>query len=166
MNRLGYIGAAFVLALVVLVVPAVAGDNNEIVVANGVVLRVRVAPPGMTVHERALIVERRLVNILSYEELSPPDVQIKGNPKWPGLWVGSHLLITVTLADAQANKATPIQLAKMWEANVRRQLPEAEPLTRILSLCSPGEGNKQMPEAGAPPEDEVAVGEMAPIHLE
>ena len=166
MNRLGYIGVATVLAIGVLVLPVAAHDDNEIVIANQVVLRVRVAPEGMTVRERTLIVERRLVNVLSYEELSPPDVQIKGNPKWPGIWVGSHLLITVTAPDAEANKATPIQLAKMWAENVRRQLPQAEPLTRFEGPCWPGEGDKQMPEVSAPPEWNVGAGEMAPIHLE
>ncbi len=114
--------------LALLLIPAAASNSGEIVIANQVVLRVRVAPPEMTVGERTLIVERRVVDIISYEKLSPPDVKIKGNPNWPAICVGKHMLITVTPADAQANGTTPMELARSWAENVRRQLPKAEPL--------------------------------------
>lgn len=114
--------------LPLLLIPAAASNSGEIVIANQVVLRVRVAPPEMTVGERTLIVERRVVDIISYEKLSPPDVKVKGNPNWPAIYVGNHMLITVTPADAQANGTTQMDLANKWAENVRRQLPKAEPL--------------------------------------
>ncbi len=132
MSRVGYTALVALVALLGAGLSAGAGEAREIVIANEMVLRIRVAPQGMTLKERALEVERRLVEILSHEDLSPPDVQIKQKAGCPTIYVGRHMLITVTAADASANKATPAQLARMWAENVRRQLPKAEPLGHLV----------------------------------
>jgi hypothetical protein len=107
-----------------------AADPNAGLVAVGgeEVLRLRVAPPSMTLSQRAGAIQERLVTILSDTSLRPGDVTVRpvgtGKMSDAVIRVKSRLLVTVTRRDAEANSTTPRLLAEGWARHVRKVLPQ------------------------------------------
>jgi hypothetical protein len=112
-------------------VAARAGDAGEIVIANQVVLRIRTGARDVSAAERTRIVTRRVVDVLSYEDTQHPDVRIVKTGVDRAIHVGKTLLVTVQESDAKANLTTPEALARVWAANVARELPHATPVSKL-----------------------------------
>ncbi|MFQ6099496.1 MAG: hypothetical protein ACE5O2_17320, partial [Armatimonadota bacterium] len=98
--------------------PGSTAQEDDIIIANEVVLRIRAPSAQHTVRERAEIVTRRLVDILSYENTLDPDVRVVTKGRGAAIYVGSRLLVTVQRADAKANKTSAEALARVWAENV------------------------------------------------
>lgn len=108
-----------------------AADKGDIVIGGKVPIRIRAATPQFTVEQRVLIVTRRVVEIISYEDTQKTEPRIVMQNKTPAVYVGKHLLITVHRNDATANGTRPERLAKIWAKNLKKALPLATPKSKL-----------------------------------
>jgi len=134
--------------------------DGEIVVANHVVARARCAPQGMTITQRVAKVDIRVVDIISYENLQPPEMRIVQENGIPAIYVGKYLFMRVYPCDAEPNNCTPVQLAKVWSKQAAEWLPKAQPalLMKTPPWTQEGGGGQAEPEEATekPPTVEVA----------
>jgi uncharacterized membrane protein len=101
--------------------------SEKVVVASDQITVLRVSAGGMTPDQRIDRVNERLVEIISYEKLNADNIYLKdaGNSKI--LMVGSKTLITITPADAEANKMTVNELSQIWLNNAKSAIPQSRP---------------------------------------
>lgn len=99
-------------------------DRGDIAVGGEFVMRIRTGAAGLTLDQRVNTVTERLVPILSMPNLSAASVHEVFHPKSVEIWVGNHLLITTTPADAKANGLKLDQQATLWVDGLKKALPE------------------------------------------
>lgn len=119
--------AAF--AVVLGIAAPVAAQDNEVVMGNYLLLRIRCASGGYSVQERTEIIQRRANNVLTYGRYNVNDISTKPVGSEVAVYVGDELLITADWCEARANRTTPAGLAKVWAARLREILPLARPRT-------------------------------------
>lgn len=76
-----------------------------------------------TVKGRSLILEDRLVAILSDSKLMTSDVQLRKNKTDFAIYVKDQLLITVTAKDAAYNQNSQEKQAEIWQQQFAKTLP-------------------------------------------
>lgn len=103
---------------------APAQEKPEVVLGGKVLMVLRATAGGKTPLERAVILRQRCVDILSDPGVTEDHVKIitpkKGGE--PAIYVGKHIFVTVSRADAEANKVDMQTLAKIWARNLREGL--------------------------------------------
>ena len=100
---------------------------RNVIVANQIVHPLRVGAGGLSVERRIDRINERLNTIIAREPLAPSNIRIRFAGGDPAIFVGSHLVTSVTQADANANRMTKQQLAQRWLREYRRVLPQARP---------------------------------------
>ena len=110
---------------VLLTVAAFAQTYVDITIGGKFLMRLRAGHGNLSVHERARIVEERLVEALG-ERLREDQITLKEVRKDAQyeIYIRGRLLITVTQADADAAKMSVKQIAEHWLKQLRRTLPE------------------------------------------
>ncbi|NUQ02187.1 MAG: hypothetical protein HUU35_20255 [Armatimonadetes bacterium] len=95
--------------------------SETVLMLNGVrILQFRVPAGDYSPSERWEIVQHRLQQALVADARHRVAVSdLNGSP---AIYLGSHLLLTVTEADARANGTTPAKLASRWAANLREAI--------------------------------------------
>jgi peptidylprolyl isomerase len=79
---------------------------------------------GYTLQQRGDIIQQRLVEILSQQNLAPSDVTVRNTRSGPTIYVRDRLLLTVDAATARANNnSTPDALARIWARRLADVLP-------------------------------------------
>jgi hypothetical protein len=92
---------------------------------NSFFFRIRTPAAGYKVSEREKVVNERIVAILSCHKPGPVTIApINGKPT---IYVDGVKLVTVYPRDAEANKATMMEVATVWAANLRAGLPKVMP---------------------------------------
>jgi hypothetical protein len=123
------------LALALTALVALAAERPDVVLGGKVILTFRASAGGKTPLQRAIIVTKRCVDILSDQGVTEKDVRIVTAKKGaePQIYAGKYLFVTVTRADAEANKTDMQALAKVWAKNfaaglaIARIRPQQEP---------------------------------------
>ncbi len=97
---------------------------------------------GLTLVQRATIVDARITEILSHGVLGPVTVKpIRGKPT---VYVGAYRLITVYPRDAQnAGVECSWQLARQWAKSTAKALPKVMPRAFMGSLPPPWAGSTE-----------------------
>ena len=116
-------------ALAVAAPPSTPPEETRVTLGGVLVVQFRAASGGFSPVRRAATMENRIVEILSRPDLTPDAVRVtpgKGG-RSATITVGPILLVTVTEADAQANRSTPMKLATTWAESFRRGYAEARP---------------------------------------
>jgi len=108
-----------IIAFAMVALPALAEEKPEVVLGGKVIMVFRASAGGRTPMERAVILRQRCVDILSDPGVTEDHVKIV-TPKRgePTIYVGKHIFVTVSRADAAANKADMQTLAKTWAKNL------------------------------------------------
>jgi len=112
--------------LALLAGPAVA-EVGDVVVGGVLVLRIRAEAGGMSVQQRAMIVEQRITNALSKARSTPQTIAVRMVGGQPAIFAGDIMLITVDANHARLNGTTQLSLAGVWARNLREALPKAVP---------------------------------------
>ncbi len=93
-------------------------DVFDIGVNGELFFRIRAEAAGFSPHQRARIVNTRLVHILSYGPFDAEAVHIEPVRGKPTIYVGNVRLITVYPSDVEATEAESMeQLANVWAAS-------------------------------------------------
>jgi hypothetical protein len=125
------IGATILVALVLGLAAAVAAQpqpkpepGSEVILGGKLLWIFRATAGGKSPAQRADACIRRSVDILSDPAVSEKDIKIVVPKKGaePQIQVGKYLFVTVTMADAKANKIDPMTLAKTWSKNLSAAL--------------------------------------------
>ncbi len=108
------------IAFTLAALPAFAAERPDVVLGGKVILTFRATAARMSPLRRANILTQRCVDILSDPGVTERDVKIVTPRKSgePSIYVGKHLFVTVTRADAKANQADMQTLAKVWAKNL------------------------------------------------
>jgi hypothetical protein len=101
--------------------------DHTVVVADRMIHPVRASAGGYSAEQRVARINERLVNIIAKEPLNPANIRLRMVSDDPGIFVGRHLVTTITQADADANNTTKMQLAQIWLRRYKRVLPDARP---------------------------------------
>jgi len=110
----------------VLAAPAAAALGD--VVAGGMlILRIRAEAGGMSIEQRAMIVEQRITNALSKLRPTAQAITIRTVNAQPAIFVGDIMIITVDANHARLNGSTQQALAEVWLRNLQVALPKAVP---------------------------------------
>ena len=124
--------------LVTTLVPAIAGDYYDIILANRLVGRLRDAGPYGSVSARASQVEKNIVEALSVEDVGEPKLWTKLEDGLPSIYIGGTFLVQVRPGDVAGKDISTRTLARQWVAGFEQQFPRAEPVTK---MGSSGGGN-------------------------
>lgn len=119
--------AALVLALTATLAAPGAAAAGDVVVGGILVLRVRAEAGGMSIEQRAMIVEQRITNALSKGRPAASAITIRLVNAQPAIFVGEIMLITVDANHARINGTTQRALAEIWLRNLQEALPKAVP---------------------------------------
>ena len=100
--------------------PASSSEPQGRVVLGTVLWTFRASAGGFSPAQRADVCIARSVDILSDPGVSEKDIKIVVPKRGaePEIWVGKHLFVTVTRADAKVNQIDPMSLAKIWARNL------------------------------------------------
>ncbi|MHB0999681.1 MAG: hypothetical protein ACYC27_10595 [Armatimonadota bacterium] len=108
--------------------PVNAAADGDVVIAQEVVIRVRVPAGGMTVRQRADVITARINNLLSSHLVDQADIRTGKSGSEYAVWIGDTVIVTVDKATAAISKTTPMKLADIWADNLRRVIPGAKAL--------------------------------------
>ncbi len=111
----------------------------DISINNYLFLRIRTPAAGFTVDQRRLLLEQRLVEIVSTENTGNPPVRVGNIRGKPTIYVGKVQLITVYPRDADANKTTMAKLAAQWAERIRKGLIQVGPARHAKPAAPEGE---------------------------
>lgn len=108
---------------------APADPGADWAVAGRVVFRIRAAYKEMSPERRVEELDYRLNEILSKQDraIGAADITLTQSKGSAGILVLGDLLVTVTAADAAANKTTVAKLGQVWLANIRKTVPLVTP---------------------------------------
>lgn len=110
----------------VLAAPAAAALGD--VVAGGMlILRIRAEAGGLSIEQRAMIVEQRITEALSKLRPTAQAITIRTVNAQPAIFVGDIMIITVDANHARLNGSTQQALAEIWLRNLQVALPKAVP---------------------------------------
>lgn len=115
------------LVLLTLLSSPAAAEVGDVVVGGVLVLRIRAEAGGMSVQQRAIIVEQRITNVLSKVRPTPQAITVRMVGGQPAIFAGEIMIITVDANHARLNGTTPRSLAEVWARNLRVALPKAVP---------------------------------------
>ena len=109
---------------------AVAQEPTTAVVGIGSTKVLTVGPAeGIPATKRAKTLHSRLIDILSVIRAGQdPEVRVQLEPTGPAIFVKGIRFVTVTQADAQLHKCTPLALSRVWTAHLDKVLRAAAPL--------------------------------------
>ena len=88
-------------------------------------MRLRVGSGRYTLEERGALVQQRLIDILSVEDLNTNDVAVRASKSGPTIYVRGQKLITIDAPTAEAASMTPEDLARVWAQRLAEALPQA-----------------------------------------
>ncbi len=118
-----------IVALLLAVAPRpAAAEVGDVVLGGILVLRIRAHAGGLSLAERAAIVEQRITEALSRGPLAPETVVVRQVNGQSTIFVGNILIITVDVNHANLNGTTSVLLAERWARNLRSALPQALPV--------------------------------------
>jgi len=100
--------------------------DNEVLVGDVVVLRIRQPAGGYTAAERASVVAGRLATLLG-EGYTWDDIVVGQVNNEIALLMGGNLLVTVDSAHARLNNSSPLALAYIWQNNTQAALRHIAP---------------------------------------
>jgi hypothetical protein len=107
-------------------------DVFDIGIDGELFFRIRASAAGFSAHQRARIVNTRLVHIISFAPLDPAAVHVSPVRGKPTVYVGNVRLITVYPSDVEATGAQSMQhLANVWAASTACCLRNIAPWARI-----------------------------------
>lgn len=118
---------AITLALIAGLAHPAAAAIGDVVVGGLLILRVRAEAGGMSIEQRAVIVEQRITNALSKARPTAEAIAIRIVNAQPAIFVGDIMIITVDANHARLNGTTQQALAEIWLRNLREALPKAVP---------------------------------------
>ena len=116
--------------IVALLQGTAAADVGDVVVGGVLVLRIRAEAGGLTIQQRAAIVEQRIVNVLGKVRPTPEQIVVRIVNGQPAIFVGPAMIITVDANHARLNQTTQQALAEVWAGKLREALPKAMPQVR------------------------------------
>ncbi len=145
-----------------MVLPALAGEYYDIVLANRIIGRLRDPGPYGSISARASQVEKNIVEALSVEEVGRPKMWIKMQGGLPSIYIGATFLVQVRPGDVTGTGTSTKTVAQRWLAGFKQQFPRAEPVTKMGS--SGGGGSAAGSGGGSsgpkpPPKKEIVVPE-------
>lgn len=104
-----------------------ARENNEVVMGEYLLLRIRCPYGGMTQAERAGVIQKRVNDLLVLGGIDLGSVRVVQVGSEAAVYAGGRLLVTATMCEAQANNTTPMRLASYWANRFRALYPLALP---------------------------------------
>ncbi len=120
--------AAIACAVIAVSAYPAAAAMGDVVVGGMLILRVRAEAGGMSIEQRAVLVEQRITNALSRGRPTAETITVRTVNAQPAIFVGDILIITVDANHARLNSTTQQALAEIWLRNLREALPKAFPL--------------------------------------
>ncbi len=96
---------------------------NDIRLKDLIILRYRVSAAGMTPLQRAVETRKRMVTVINGAPLRSQRITLSTRNGMPVIVANGVMLATVTPADARANAATQIDVARTWHRNFQMRLP-------------------------------------------
>ncbi|MFQ6097424.1 MAG: hypothetical protein ACE5O2_06800 [Armatimonadota bacterium] len=123
----------------------VAEDKGILALDNYVYLRIRVPAAGFGIRDRRVLLEQRLVHILSYENTEMPKVRIGDVRGKPTIYVDDVKFVTVYPQDAKANNTSMKALAEVW----------AKRIYAGIRMNGPGFGRPARLPTAAPPDESI-----------
>jgi hypothetical protein len=96
----------------------VAEDKGTLSLDDYIYLRVRVPAAGFGIRDRRVLLDQRLVYVLSYGNTEMPKVHVGSIHGKPTIYVGDVRFITVYPQDARANNTTMDGLARVWAKRI------------------------------------------------
>lgn len=110
---------------------SIAAQQNEVVMGEYLLLRVRCDAGGYSAQERTDIIQKRANSVLTYGRYTVDDIHVKPVGEDVAVYVGDQLLVTADWCEARANRTTPRGLAEVWAARLREIMPKARPKTPV-----------------------------------
>ncbi len=102
---------------------------GEVRVGPRLAFTIEASVGGISPHERADIVNRRIERVLAEEDLDPASIQLKPLPDGTvAVAIGQFVIVGVTEADAKAKGKTVTELAEEWARILRIELTQLKPL--------------------------------------
>ncbi|MDR5710417.1 MAG: hypothetical protein QN172_09185 [Armatimonadota bacterium] len=98
-------------------------ENGTIYLCNEVAFRIRTAAGGQTIEQRREAVRLRLVQAYAQQRITAANITLGSVPGGRAIYVGNQLIVTVTPADASANRTTVPALAQAWLQRLKDLLP-------------------------------------------
>ena len=114
-----------------LVIPLWAQESENIIIANGIVARIRTADPYGSLKERAAAIHKAIAEVMSTQDTQNPQVAVK---QVDGIWcvfVGPVKIIGLQPAEVEANNLEARSLAAIWAGNIKERLPLTTPVSRM-----------------------------------
>jgi peptidylprolyl isomerase len=134
---------------------AFAAQSGDISLAGEVVMRLRVGAGGLSLEERAALIQARLIDLLSVTDLSSSDVGVRPTRYGPTIYVRGRKFLTVDKETATASGTTPDLLAASWSKRLAQVLPSVNVRLGSTSAAAVGAslpfGGGQASGTGAPP---------------
>ncbi len=134
---------------------AFAAQSGDISLAGKVVMRLRVGAGGLSLEERAALVQARLIDLLSVTDLSSSDIGVRPTRYGPTIYVRGRKFLTVDKETATASGTTPDLLAASWAKRLAQVLPSVNVRLGSTSAAAVGAslpfGGGRASGAGAPP---------------
>ncbi|MCE5238792.1 hypothetical protein LLH23_09910 [bacterium] len=119
-------------ASVALAVDPYGWDPASVDIGGQHILKFRVAAGGMTPAQRRAIFEFRLTKALTHTEyLKPVNMTYRKCPAGIAVYANGIYLLSVTPADAKANKSTPRSLAQSWGKRIKRTFEIVGPARQL-----------------------------------
>jgi len=112
-----------------------AGPPGEIDLAGETILRLRVGTEKLSLEERTALVQQRLIEILSVQDLTGSDVAVRALKAGPTIYVRGQKFLTVDKATAAASQMSPEALAAAWARRLAAVLPHVN--ARFGSTSAP-----------------------------
>lgn len=151
-HRHGPITALGSALLVAICLPLLAQETADIIIANGIVARIRDKGPYDTVQDRMAAIDKAIVDIISNQDSEHPQVSLKQKD---GIWTvycWDTPVIRVYKSEAEPNNLTEKQLGMLWVKNFRERLPLATPVSKMDD-----------PFGGAKPKPAEKLAETTPV---
>ena len=156
-SKVHVVGSLLLLGNALAAAPAArALEPGEIALGGEVVLRLRVPSGGYTLQQRGDVVQQRLVEILSLEDLAAGDVAVRTTRYGPTIYVRDKQLLTVDGPTARAAGGTPEQIAPVWARRLAQVLP------RVNVRRNPNNETAAAASAPATPPAAAPAGPTAP----
>jgi hypothetical protein len=133
---------------------AFAAQSGDISLAGEVVMRLRVGAGGLSLEERAALVQARLIDLLSVTDLSSSDVGVRPTRYGPTIYVRGKKFLTVDKETRRFGGDADL-LAASWAKRLAQVLPSVNVRLGSTSAAATGAslpfGAGQADAASAPP---------------
>ena len=157
------VGVALMTAVLV-AVPAGAEDEGALIVmASKPVCRLRDPGKEGSVAQREVSTNKQIVEAISGEKLSDPNVHVDFSGPNPAIYIGKTFLVHVYPGDAQPNGVTPKQLAQTWAQQFRTLFPLVEPFKGTTGTTPAPLPPPKKLEVEVSPEDAVLLADLGAL---